>query len=618
MDKRQLEVAALKDILTYGISYVDLLESKEWDIASRKWMPEIYSVVNPYKIEKNPIGQAKRLVIQKSTQCGMSTMGMVRLFHFADFWSTRSIYMLPRQQDYQDFVSTRIDPIIKRSERLSGLLGEVDSTRSKQIGNSYIFFMESSVEPRMMPADAVWIDELDLSDLKNVSTAQNRMDESAWRIACFYSTPTIPNYGINAMLDSSDKREWMVKCPTCGHWQELDWDKNLRLIGAQNNPKKVFYGCVRCDAELSQQDIQNFGMWVPEYPERSNHTIGFHISQLMSHSAARLWEVYRDPQTNIVEFYRKNLGKPRELGAGSLEREDMLANCFDSAYGFETERDGKSTYYMGVDQGNELQVLVAKDDKVDNRHKIVYLESIPFDEGFARLAQIIRLFRPAKVVVDADPNRHSARALQTDFLGKMLLADYTQSPIDWETKKDDVLGITTNVTIGRSEGFDNLIASIKKGEWLLPGALPELPPATELIIDHITAIKRDIETRRVPGGEKAVVVWRELRPSHYAHAWLYLLIAIAVSRGKDLRSKLIAPAKYSVASSKTEEEITVTSILAEVPYEQLKEYVKDPGKEIYNMFPLDYKLSIARKTFSEEVILRVANILFQDKSLQIS
>lgn len=611
MNKQKIEVAALKDILSYGIAYIDLLENKEWEVAGRPWMPDIYSVVSPYQIEKFQTGLARRLVVQKSTQCGMSTMGIVRMFHFSDFWATRSIYMLPRQQDYIDFVGTRIDPIIKSSERLSNLLGEVDSTRSKQLGNSFLFFMESTVEPRMMPADAVWIDELDLSDMKNVATAQNRMDNSRWRISCFYSTPTIPNYGINAMFEISDKREWFVRCPSCGYWQELDWDINLRIVGSQNNPKKVFFGCSRCDTELTEETI-NAGMWVAEYPGRSHHTVGFHVSQMMTHSAQRLYDVWRDPQTKITEFYRKNLGKPRELGAGSLEREDVLAHCFEVGYNFEVSRDGKSTYYMGVDQGNELQVLIAKQEKGEERYKIVYQASIPFDEGFERVGRLIQLFKPAKVVIDADPNRHSARDLQKDFLGKVLLADYTQSPTDWTTKKDPDTGITTSVIIGRSEGFDNLIASIKNDEWLLPGNMPNLPPETETIIDHVTAIKRDIETRRLPSGEKDVIVWRELRPAHFAHAWLYTLIAILVSKGKDLRTAVINPTTKHTFEQIDEKVVIITAALAEVPAAQLLWYIENlPGE---TPFPLSFKLK-KLDNFSREEITDVAKKLLKDKLL---
>ena len=617
----ELEDLARRDILSYGIMHVDLLQGKQWEIEKRAWMPEIYSVVNPRDIEAAPQGLAKVLSIQKSTQCGMSTMAAVRMFHLADFWPMRLMYMLPRQQDYIDFVTTRVDPMISASERLSGMLGTPDSTRAKQIGNSYLFFMESTVEPRMMPADAVFVDELDLSDMTNVSTLDNRMDASNWKLKFYFSTPTLPNYGINGTFSQSDKREWLVKCESCGTWQELDWEKQLRVIGPRHEPTDVFFGCIKCNTPITLPSIQK-GLWVPEHPERSSKHIGFHVSQMMTHTPEELYEHFIDPHTKIHEFYRKRLGTPYEMGLGSLEREDVLAACFDEPYDYERQYDGRDSYYMGVDQGNELQVLIGKVSRGSNRPKIVHVEFVPYDAGgFDRIGKLMRLFNIRKAVIDGDPNRHSARDLQKDFLTKILIADYAETKLDWQTKKDPKSGITTNVVIGRTEGFDRLVESIKDGNWQLPGMLPNLSPDTEAIIDHITALRRDVETRNTPSGEREVAVWRELRASHLAHAWLYLKTAIEVARGKDYKIAVIGKEKKSKEKEATNVEgfskasvIRITSLLAEVPLSQLQDFIVEKKE---NRFPLNVKLEKVRdEGFTEPEIEYVAKILIKDNLLK--
>lgn len=623
LSPEEIETLAKRDKLSYGVFFVDLLENREWQVFERPWSIDIYAALNPYEIEKNPIGKPRTEVIQKSTQCGMSTMAVVSLFHFADFWSTRQIYMLPREKDYQDFVSTRVDPMIRRSDRLRNLLGTPDSLRSKKFGNSYLFFMESTVEPRMMPADAVRIDELDLSDQKHVSVARNRMDESSWKLLSYFSTPTVPNYGINALLNASDKREWFVPCPKCNHLQIMDWDKNLRVLGPAAKPTRVFFGCQKCDAEINLPDIWK-GFWVPEYPERD--TIGFHVSQMMTKPAKELYRIYRDPMTKLYEFYRLNLGQPYELGIGSLTREDILANCFDEPYDFEIIRDGKSRYFMGVDQGNELQVLIGKTERGSERPKIVHKETVPFEQGFDRAGQLMRLFNIRLCVVDADPNRHSARDFQRSFLGKVLLADYANISTDWQTKDDPKLKVKTNVLIGRSEGFDKLMESIKDGEWQLPGELPGLPVDTEVLIDHITALKRDVETHRTASGEKEVAVWRELRATHFAHAWLYLKIAMEVIKGKRFRSRVIGKSnlKEQEVAEEVREElgvpsketiIEITWLLAEIPLDQLEWFLNNEDDELCPPFPLFHKLAIARKRFEEDDIIYVIKQLIKDKKL---
>ena len=621
LNLEEMEDLARRDILAYGIMHIDLLQNRQWEVKSRAWVPEIYTVVNPREIQLAPQGLARTLSIQKSTQCGMSTMATVRMFHLADFWSMRLMYMLPRQQDYIDFVTTRIDPMISASERLSKLLGSPDSTRAKQLGESYLFFMESTVEPRMMPADAVFVDELDLSDMTNVSTLDNRMDASDWKLKFYFSTPTLPNYGINGTYGQSDMREWMLKCDHCGNWQDLDWDKQLRVVGPKHDPKDVFFACLHCGKPITLENIQK-GTWVPAKPERSSKHIGFHISQMMTHTPTELYQHFIDPHTKIYEFYRKRLGKPYEIGIGSLEREDMLATCFDEPYDYEKEDNGKDRYFMGVDQGNELQVLIGKIEKGNSRPKIVHVEFIPYEEGgFDRVGRLMRLYNIRKAVIDGDPNRHSARDLQKSFLSRIYIADYAESKVDWQTKKDPKSGITTNVVIGRSEGFDRLIESIKDGEWQLPGMLPNLSPDTETIIDHVTALKRDVETRNTPSGEREVAVWRELRASHLAHAWLYLKTAIEIDRGKDYKIAVIGKNQKARTQETTTVDgfsktsiVRITSLLAEVPLNQLQKFLSEKKE---NAFPLKVKLEkIREEGFTEDEISYVAKILINDKLLK--
>ncbi|MCK5613361.1 phage terminase large subunit family protein, partial [Candidatus Pacearchaeota archaeon] len=328
-DKENLGLLTQQDPLAYGITHIDLLQGRLWEVEPRAWIKEIYQEVNPWILENDPVDKARQMVLMKPTQVGMSTMAAVRMFHFADNWPVRVIYMLPRQQDYIDFVTTRIDPMIASSDRLKSLLGIPDSTRAKQLGDSYLFFMESTVEPRMMPADALMVDELDLSDPANVGTALNRLDDSNWQLIYYFSTPTLPNYGIHGRYLLSDMRKWLVKCPSCNEWQELDWEVNLRVIGSLENPQDVFLGCTQCNHRIDLETIQK-GQWVPEKPSKSKDSIGFHISQMMVHPIETLYKHWLDPQQTIIEFYRKRLGKPYELVGGSVTREDFLIAAFDS------------------------------------------------------------------------------------------------------------------------------------------------------------------------------------------------------------------------------------------------------------------------------------------------
>ncbi len=529
-----------RDPLSFGISYIDLLEGKLWEVSTRAWATEIYQTANPWLVEKYPTGYPRRVVVTKSTQAGISTWAMVKMFHLAVNWPVRIFYTLPRQQDLLDLVSTRVDPMIRSSKFLLGKLGNPDSAHSKRISDSYLFFMELTTEPRMMPADLLIVDEVDLSDQDNMATAINRLDASRWKLTSYLSTPTVPNFGVHGLYINSDMRQWMVKCEKCGQEQPLDWDANLRVIGAANNPDRVFYGCIRCNEEITVEHVQT-GRWVAQHPERSLDLVGFHVHQMLTTPANTLYRIFRDPTTRLIEFYRKRLGKPYEVGGGSIERDDFLATCFDDPYEYEAAWDGKSAYYMGVDQGNELQVIISKIPPNSNRPKVVHVELIPMIRGFERLSQLIEIFHIRKGVGDANPNRHGMIAQVRRFPGRFLVADYIEQREVWKVKAglSDLPKVKTNVTIDRTTGFDTLMEEIKAGKWQLPGEPPALHPDTELVIDHLTSLKRDVETRRTQSGETQIGVWRKLRSDHFAHSWLYMLTAIKIDRGRNYRIAVI-------------------------------------------------------------------------------
>jgi hypothetical protein len=614
---QDLAILTQQDPLAYGIAHIDLLQGRLWQVDTRAWIKEIYASVNPWAIEREPFGKARQAILMKPTQVGITTTALVKMFHFADNWPVRIIYMLPRQQDYIDFVTTRIDPIISSSDRLSGLLGTPDSTRAKQIGDSYLFFMESTVEPRMMPADALMVDELDLSELTNVGTALNRLDDSHWQLKYYFSTPTLPNYGIHGRYLLSDMRKWLVKCPGCNEWQELDWEINLRVIGRLEKPTEVYLACHSCGKRFDLEIIQK-GRWVPEKPSRSSESIGFHMSQMMMHPVEVLYKHWLDPEQTIIEFYRKRLGKPYELAGGSVTRDDFLVSCFDEPFTEEIAHDGKSKYFMGLDQGNELQILIAKLEPLSRRPKIVKIELIPFESddpnaaGFKRVEKLMRLFKIRRLVADADPNRHSIRALQKKLPGRVIMADYINIKKRFRTAKEK--GSIVDAGINRSESFDDLMESIRDGYWALPGLPPVLSPMVETLISHVTSLKRDIIEQRILGGVQKKVVWRKLRPDNLAHSMLYLKLAIEIDTGTHHKIVVIGAPKPE-EDLIDEEDLTywpkpdiiaqIVPRLAEVPQEQAQLYFQLKAQEKLDLeklpMPLKYKLTVLDQ-FSEKDI----------------
>lgn len=526
--EERLAALGKKDILAFAMSHVDLLDDKKWELSTRAWLPQVFNDINPYVIEKNPeFYPSRTLAIIKSTQAGITTLAISRALHFLTQWVGRGAYMLPRWRDLVDFSTTRLEPTIQKSPYLlEKKAAYPDNASVKAFTNgSFLFFMEGTVEPRSMPIDNLFIDEVDLCAPEHVGTAINRMDASKWKLLTYLSTPTLPNTGIDAIFQTSNQNEWTVRCD-CGHWQIPDWEKHLRVVGAPDNPDQVYLACEKCERELTVQDMQK-GEWIPQFPSRSSVAVGYHIHQMLTTPARELYSHFRDPNQSLAEFYRKRLGKTYTMAGGSITRDDILTSCFLEPYEPEPVHVGESgdTYVLGADQGNKLHVVIGKIPKGKTSVKIVWAETIGLDDGFARLTQLIKLFKVKRGVVDRNPNAHEVNKLVKAFPGRILASDYNEDPKMWELKRDEKKNPIA-VGINRTMAFDDLLESLKGGKISMFGTPPRLHQEVEALIDHVTSIKKDEEVRKTSGGEKKVYVYRKLRSAdHYAHAMSYMNIA---------------------------------------------------------------------------------------------
>ena len=332
----------------------------------------------------------------------------------------------PALKDISDFTTTRLNPTLAASDFLRSRAHQFpDNVSTKAIANSYLFMMEGSVEPRSMPMDALYLDEVDLCNPDHVGTAVNRLDASNWKIITYLSTPTLPNTGIDAAFQNSDQREWVVSCPHCDHKQIMDWDRHLRLRGPSSDPERSGLPVRSVKGILTVQDMQD-GAWIPQVPSKSKDLVGYHISQIYTTPAG-------SSTATTVTRTRPLPSSTASVSVGLTRWPVVLSTAMISSstasiepYAMELMHDGDSTYYMGCDQGNQLQLVIAKVPKGKSNPKIVYIELVPFEKGFDRVAELMQVFKIKRAVIDGDPNRHPVKKLQEQFPGRVLMADYIE------------------------------------------------------------------------------------------------------------------------------------------------------------------------------------------------
>ena len=460
---RAIARAAEKSALVWATSYLRLPKKAEWSFVDRMWQPALFD------------DPSTSLVVIKCTQIGITTIMISRILWFLQHNIDRGMYTFPRRDDVNDFVASRLEVMIKDSPAIRKRMKGADNVRMKQIGDSFLHFSEASVPPRMQDVDKLVNDEIDLSNPDVLAQYPSRLDASKWKIHHRLSTPTVPGFGIDALYEKTDRKEWLVKCPACNCWQKLDWEETLRV---EEDTGRVWYACVSCDRVLAPWDI-DAGQWVAQNYEYNDTSSGYHVSQMMlprTHPPAVLWEHYK--KMPLKHFHNLRLGRPFRPPGGSITRELFLQRALPSetnqrdVFDLEHAPEKSSQYYLSFDQGNDLYVMVGR--YKDGAMNIVRAAVYPFEMrgGWERIQELINLFRPRMIVGDAIPNRHSARDLIDSISGnKALLAFYSETATQWNINKKE-----RAIHINRTEMLDRARDTVIAGGVQLAGMCEPMYP----------------------------------------------------------------------------------------------------------------------------------------------
>lgn len=188
-------------------------------------------------------------VIRKGSQIGASTMEILRAFHAARFLGINQIYTLPTVDDVGEFVKSKVNRIVKANPCImEGVSAkDVDSVEQKQIGKAFLFFKGTYTEKEaiMLTSDRNIHDELDKSKPEVIRDYTSRMGFSRIRSQHYFSTPTIPDVGIDALWGKSDQKHWRFDCPHCQYEQHMEWEKNVdreeKFMSAKNAEIKLLH-----------------------------------------------------------------------------------------------------------------------------------------------------------------------------------------------------------------------------------------------------------------------------------------------------------------------------------------------------------------------------------------
>jgi len=462
--------------------------------------------------------ESDMLVIRKASQIGASTMQILRALHAARYWGINQIYTLPTVDDVGEFVRSKVNRIIKVNPAIMEGVSHrnVDSVEQKQIGKGFLFFKGTHTEKEaiMLSSDRNIHDELDKSKPEVIRDYLSRLGYSEIRSQHYFSTPTIPNAGIDQLFVQSDQKHWRFSCPHCNHRQHMDWEENV-------DRERKIYVCSKCKKELLPQQVAQLGSWEAKYPSRS--ISGYWISQLICpwRTAADLLQEEHDAEDEQY-FYNFVLGLPYLSADQKIPQNLFLKNLIDQ----NIETSGWNV--MGADTGLTNHVIIGNEQGV---FWIGKLEDVDGRTRWQQMEELIEFYDIRVCVIDALPYTEEALNLARKYPYRVYVNFYKDDPkmlqvIRWndekEGKEDTPFEDEIKVLTSRNRIMDDTISGLRRGG--IRFGIPKDAPTFQLLIKHAQTMYARVVTDKL--GQERREWTSTTGEDHLWHALLYWHIAL--------------------------------------------------------------------------------------------
>jgi len=451
-----------------------------WNWKHHPWLYEMH------------LAEGEKLVGQKSAQMGFTEWALNKTFYSMDILGLSVLYVLPSNDDASDFSAARFDKALENSSYLANFFSEVKNVGHKRAGNTSLYVRGSRSRSKLKSIDTAIIvfDEMDEMVQENITLAQER--QSGQRIETqqnlYVSTPTIDNFGINAIYRRTTQEHFHFKCPHCSRFIEFKFPESMVITAeseADPRIKESHYICFECKHKLDEKakptfllpkDLGGSAIYVPTNNASDR---GFHVNQMYSTTIApsKFAESYllglKDP-TSETEFNNSKLGKTHAV-QGSKVTEDDIMRCMQNYNKGNAPKNGFRT--MGIDVGSVCHVTI--EEWILPRQKtpglIINDESIPkvIWEGktsgnmndFTELDKLFQEYSINGCIIDAEPERRVALQFAHRHHGAVLLCDFMFSQ---KGRSVTIAEEECTMQVNRTSWFDLALSRFRTKRIILP------------------------------------------------------------------------------------------------------------------------------------------------------
>ncbi len=296
-------MVSLIDIFTDNIFIKPRLNLTQWSeqyrILSRESSSN-YGRFKAFEYQKEPMNEisnpkVRKVVLLWASQLGKSEMINNAVGYFIHQEPSTILFMLPNENDAEDYSKRRLAPMFRDTKSLSELINAQEANNTILIknfrgGNLALVGSNSVSKLASKPIKILLVDEADRCENTKegsaISLAEKRTVTFADRKIIISSTPTIKGTSIiEEEFNQSDQRYFYVNCPYCKFSQTLKfsnvvWDKKPNGTVDYDS---VRYSCIECGTLLTEQEknqmVKN-GKYIAKNTD--SDTVGFFLNALYS------------------------------------------------------------------------------------------------------------------------------------------------------------------------------------------------------------------------------------------------------------------------------------------------------------------------------------------------
>jgi hypothetical protein len=479
--------------------------------------------------------------VKKCSQVGLTEIEIRKALAFCVRHNgTRVIFTMPDLKMFRRVSKARIQPTIKDSAVFNPE-GSDRWTRSMdliQFDQSFLYVTAATEgDATSIDADAVFNDEVDLTDQHMLALFNSRMQHSKWKLSQRFSTPTHIGYGIDQGFGNSDQHEYMCRCHSCRHWNIPDFSRNfVHLPGLPDHiedlshiDRKVIGGlkfteayvkCERCGAPLDLDD-ETMREWVPKYPDRGHLARGYYVRPFVNSTLDIGYIVTSLLKYKELDFlrgwYNTVLGQAFTDTNSRLSEVDIRANFLHPA----PLELGDDPCFLGIDVGLNCHIVVGK--STPKGLVVAQFLTMPADDIEAWVADFEASHRLVGGAMDRHPYTPTANAVFEASKGKVFPVEYRGSREINPVRNE--LGDITHFQANRTQIIDEVAKRVRRHQLPMAG----YDRNDHLVVEHLRDMVRDEQPEQE-------AKWVKLNGNdHYFHSLGFLLFA---NRIKDVLSSL--------------------------------------------------------------------------------